>query len=66
MDRGGFIIGDEIRGEEIERKGKPYNPFEVSVTKAFILGSSAMFVQEPHFDIESSILGGSFELHHFM
>jgi hypothetical protein len=56
-----WVIGDEIRCEEIEGKRKPKNPFVIceKETCFILLRFCVMFVHELHFDIEFVILEGT-------
>jgi hypothetical protein len=52
------IVVDEVGSEEIERKRKPKNPFEIFMERVevvFFLLNSTMFMHEFHFNIVSSI-----------
>lgn len=58
---GGGFMSENKRGEEIERKGKPEKPFEIS--KAEGLSS---WSQQPHPHIKPFVPGGlSSDLRHF-
>lgn len=65
--QGNGFVGDEVRGEEVEREREPENPFVVFEAEIFIrlLMLSSIFVQQSHFDIEPLSLW-SFELFHFI
>lgn len=64
-----WVVGDEIRSEEVKGKTKPKEPFVIceEATSFVLLNSSGVvFVHEFHFHIEFFALQGTLKFQHLI